>query len=82
MSDQAVPVFLHIPKCAGTYVIGWNMLMMRYYGTLNKWNEQPGWNGTLKLVDVVERDEIVMRAFVWLKKECPWREVGTNGAVA
>lgn len=82
MSDQAVPVFLHIPKCAGTYVIGWNMLMMRYYGILNKWNEQPGWNGTLKIVDVVERDGIVMRAFVWLKRECPWRAVGANGAVA
>lgn len=82
MSDRAVPVFLHIPKCAGTYVIGWNMLMMRYYGILNKWNDAPGWNGTLKIVDVVEHDEIVMRAFVWLKKECPWREVGANGAVA
>ena len=82
MNENHVPVFLHIPKCAGTYVIGWNMLMMRYYGILNKWNNAPGWNGTLKIVDVVEHDEIVMRAFVWLKKECPWRAVGANGAVA
>ena len=82
MNENCVPVFLHIPKCAGTYVIGWNMLMMRYYGPLNGWNDAPGWSGALKIVDVVDDGRIVMRAFVWLKKECPWREVGTNGAVA
>lgn len=80
LNKSSVPVYLHIPKCAGTYVTGWNMLFMRYYGILNKWNEMPGWNGTLKIVDVLSRGNIILRAFVWLKKECPWKLVGTNGA--
>jgi len=28
---RKIPVFLHIPKNAGTYVLGWTMTLFRYY---------------------------------------------------
>ena len=39
-----IPVFLHIPKNTGTYVLGWTMTLFRYYGIARGWNDKVGWN--------------------------------------
>lgn len=41
---RKIPVFLHIPKNAGTYVLGWTMTLFRYYGIARNWNDRVGWN--------------------------------------
>jgi hypothetical protein len=39
-----IPVFLHIPKNAGTYVLGWTMKLFRYYGISRGCNNVIDWN--------------------------------------
>jgi hypothetical protein len=50
------PVFLHIPKNAGTYVLGYTMEMFRCYGLLNGWNIKKNWNIDLRRVSLTEEN--------------------------
>jgi hypothetical protein len=50
-----IPVFLHIPKNAGTYVLGWCFNLVRMQGILTKKNSQLGWNIALRLI-LVKKD--------------------------
>jgi hypothetical protein len=45
-----IPVFLHIPKNAGTYVLGWTMTLFRYYGIARGWNNKVNWNYGLRRI--------------------------------
>ncbi len=56
---RKVPVFLHIPKCAGTYIEGVLTRVMTWYGLQNKWNETSShlWNFCLRRVSVLTRTD-------------------------
>jgi len=45
-----IPVFLHIPKNAGTYVLGRTMTLFRYYGIARGWNDKERWNYNLRMI--------------------------------
>jgi hypothetical protein len=52
---KKVPIFLHIPKNAGTYVLGWCFNLVRMQGILSKKNSELGWNIALRLI-LVKKD--------------------------
>jgi hypothetical protein len=45
-----IPVFLHIPKNAGTYVLGATMSLFRHYGISKGWRNKPNWNLNLRRI--------------------------------
>jgi len=66
-----VPVFLHIPKNAGTYVLSWIMKLFRYYGIAKKWNNHVGWNLCLRRLLITHENRVILTAFVYDKtNEC------------
>ena len=65
---QKIPVFLHIPKCAGTYVEGVLTRVMTWYGLQSKWNETSShlWNFCLRRVSVLTcTDQICLTLLVY-----------------
>jgi hypothetical protein len=45
-----IPVFLHIPKNAGTYVLGVTMELFRHYGISKGWRNELNWNLNLRRI--------------------------------
>lgn len=60
-----IPVFLHIPKNAGTYVLGWTMIFLRYYGIAIKWNNQVKWNLNLRRIVLRHESKQIATLFVY-----------------
>lgn len=52
---KKIPTFLHIPKNAGTYVLGWCFNLVRMQGILSKKNSVHGWNIALRII-LVKKD--------------------------
>ena len=46
---RKIPVFLHIPKNAGTYVLGWTMTLFRYYAEKTNLQREKNTNRWLSL---------------------------------
>ena len=60
-----IPVFLHIPKNAGTYVLGWTMTLFRYYGITKDWNDKVGWNYNLRRILLQHENKQIATLFVY-----------------
>jgi hypothetical protein len=60
-----IPVFLHIPKNAGTFVISALMDIFRYYGTTQNWNNEYGWNIRLRRIHVETKNKTVLTLFAY-----------------
>jgi len=61
-----IPVFLHIPKNAGTYVSDWFLIAFRYYRrTYTDWlkNQTPE-SDTIKSIQIVENGFIIARVLI------------------
>lgn len=56
---------MHIPKNAGTYVLGWTMTLFRYYGIKSKWNYKVGWNYNLRRILLQHESEQIATLFVY-----------------
>lgn len=60
MSDRLVPIFYHVPKNAGTYVINSSLLFLREYRrSRTNWLQQP--HETIKNIEIVNNGETVAR---------------------
>ena len=64
-----IPVFLHIPKNAGTYVLGVTMSLFRYYGTRKGWKNKIGWNLNLRRILLQKKDKQIATLFVYDPEE-------------
>jgi hypothetical protein len=62
---RKIPVFLHIPKNAGTYVLGWTMTLFRYYGIARDWNNKVNWNYGLRRILLQHDNEQIATLFVY-----------------
>jgi hypothetical protein len=60
-----IPVFLHIPKNAGTYVLGWTMTLFRYYGIARNWSDKVGWNYNLRRILLQHESKQIATLFVY-----------------
>jgi hypothetical protein len=60
-----VPIFLHIPKNAGTYVLGYTMEMFRCYGILSGWRNKKNWNIDLRRI-ILQNNEGVQISTIFL----------------
>jgi hypothetical protein len=60
-----IPVFLHIPKNAGTYVLGWTMVLFRYYGIARNWNDGVGWFYNLRRILLQHESKQIATLFVY-----------------
>lgn len=61
-----LPVFYHVPKCAGTYVCDWLLLSFRYYRqTRTSWAEKyvPG-KETIKLLQITKENHVIAKLLV------------------
>ena len=65
MQQRKIPVFLHIPKNAGTYVLGWTMTLFRYYGITKDWNDKVGWNYNLRRILLQHENKQISTLFVY-----------------
>lgn len=69
MQQRKIPDFLHIPKNAGTYVLGWTMTLFRYYGIAKDWNDKVGWNYNLRRILLQhENKQIATLVFFFYKR--------------
>jgi hypothetical protein len=48
LSNKKIPIFMHIPKNAGTYVLSVMEAMFRYYHIEKGFNNKPNWNLSLR----------------------------------
>ena len=64
-----LPVFLHIPKNAGTYVLSWIMIFFRFYGISSGWNDKYGWNLKLRRIAVTFEEKVILTVFVYDKHD-------------
>jgi hypothetical protein len=64
-----IPVFLHIPKNAGTYVLGVTMELFRYYGISKGWRNKIGWNLNLRRILLQKKDKQIATLFVYDPEE-------------
>lgn len=62
---KKVPVFLHIPKNAGTYVLGWCFNLVRMQGILSKKNSILGWNIALRIILVKKDGQTIFTAVAY-----------------
>ena len=62
-AKKNIPVFLHIPKSAGTYVLSWNINMFRKHSVIQKFNSVR--NRKKKLIKVFSENELALHAFVY-----------------
>lgn len=53
-----IPIFLHIPKNAGTYVLSWTMSIFRYWG-----HEKGLYGGNLRRISITQDNRTVMTIF-------------------
>ena len=54
--SQTIPVFLHIPKNAGTYVLSITKKMLRFYAIEQGWANRPNWNFDLRIINVMDEN--------------------------
>jgi hypothetical protein len=59
-----IPVFLHIPKNAGTYVLGVTMELFRHYGISKGWRNKIGWNLNLRRILLQKNGTQIATLFV------------------
>jgi len=64
-----IPVFLHIPKNAGTYVLGVTMEMFRHYGIINGWRNELNWNLNLRRILLQKNGNQIATLFVYDPKK-------------
>ena len=60
-----IPVFLHIPKNAGTYVLGWTMTLFRYYGIANNWEDRVEWDYNLRRIVLQYESKQIATLFIY-----------------
>ena len=53
-----IPIFLHIPKNSGTYVLSWTMCIFRYWG-----NQRGLYGGDLRRISITQDNKTVMTIF-------------------
>lgn len=64
-----IPVFLHIPKNAGTYVLGVTMSVFRYYGISKGWRNENNWQLNFRRI-LLQKDGIqIATLFVYDPKK-------------
>jgi len=63
--SSKIPVFLHIPKNAGTYVLSWCFNLIRMQGIIAKKNSQLDWNISLRLILVKKNNETIFTAVAY-----------------
>lgn len=61
-AKRNLPVFLHIPKSAGTYVLSWNINMLRKYCVTKRLNSVE--NHKKRILKVFSGNELALHAFV------------------
>jgi hypothetical protein len=64
-----IPVFLHIPKNAGTYVLSMTMTLFRYYGIIKGWRNKTGWNLNLRIILLEQDRKQIATMFVYDPEE-------------
>jgi hypothetical protein len=64
-----IPVFLHIPKNAGTYVLGVTMSLFRHYGISKGWRNKPNWNLNLRRILLQKEGVQIATVFVYDPEE-------------
>jgi len=64
-----IPVFLHIPKNAGTYVLGVTMSLFRHYGIIKGWRNKPNWNLNLRRILLQKEGVQIATVFVYDPEE-------------
>jgi hypothetical protein len=64
-----IPVFLHIPKNAGTYVLGVTMSLFRHYGISKGWRNKPDWNLNLRRILLQKEGVQIATVFVYDPEE-------------
>jgi hypothetical protein len=64
-----IPVFLHIPKNAGTYVLGVTMSLFRHYGISKGWRNKPNWNLNLRRILLQKEGGQIATVFVYDPEE-------------
>ena len=67
--SQKIPVFLHIPKNAGTYVLSWTMNLFRRHGVGKGWDISPKWELKLRRLLVQHEANTIMTIFVYDSNE-------------
>ena len=60
---RCIPIFLHIPKSAGTYVLSWNINMFRKHSIIQRSNSVK--NHKLRLIKVFSENQLALHAFVY-----------------
>lgn len=64
-----IPVFLHIPKNAGTYVLGITMSLFRHYGISKGWRNKPNWNLNLRRILLQKEGVQIATVFIYDPEE-------------
>ena len=62
--DRQVPVFLHIPKCGGTYIRNCLHASMVWYGARGEWHKSSRWNLSACCLDIFYKGACIVSLLV------------------